>query len=1323
MRIKSLLNLALFSAIGMTAQAQIFSEDFSAAQTKAETDLGWYEYINTLNNDTRDLIEGACVFVNDPAATGSGWQRAIKFRNLNLVEGRVYKVSFNLWGDQTYGEQNTPTNARVGLLMGEENKDIAIMTKSGVEDQQYYSFLPAQDKTKKFTYMFYYASKALQLEKYNARTNKTGEIDPDKYFISFNIYNPGTFSLDNVVFEEAGTPQTINPVKSVKYGGGVTVVDFLWATNLIAKAEADPRGIVELPNDCITLKVNGEETDVVAVEGHKDGKLYIFRYVDTEAAEPETVTSLSVSFTNPEENGIAWDVDAEGAIANFENAAAEYDEELEFNPIVPWINAAAEVVESNPIDGSFALGQDIKEFTVKFDKNVDINWYYEAEDGTYPDGAPKAYLIDTNGEKEELTLKTEGLEPGEGGYAPTNTITYVRTKTGDLKKGQYSVSIKGIWNEAGMNTTDVLLTFEVGKPTPSKTVYTDYLDCTTAGVEYSIPAGWKLTLTKDGVTTEHNGGSGSRGFAYSNSNVAGGVYLRDWDGAPLLTYGEKEGSALTIEAGDYEIRPYSIGWKKTGSFKVALKKAGEQGEVIWSQNINVTTIDPNGSKTGNFQIDAYKVTIPETGNYVYTVELGNGSNETIAGGFKLYKYTVTEGDKLETEDLIKDNFSGVQGNYSPAAGSGWRIHRGDKIRGTGQFLSWGSTDPSGEGGPRIFDLAYKNMEGKGMYLDGESSKLTFGEFKTYEDDDLNEHDEKTLNLKAAKYQISFYSALWKAEGVKLYFNIYNQDEGITGTPVLSKEYVINTKSSGGQAGDNSVEGMKTQFFWNCPAEGKYILEWHTNGEGFVGNIKFETTASLALQYMDMLDKALVPAIEEAEKANANDKYVGETRSSLNNAITEYTNPDYHTADEYNKAMDNLAALVKKSETRRANIDAYPTSLQGVIDGLNAAKGTKFEGLKEFPIVEAAYTKYNGVDCVPMNDEDLQAAVDEMGANGQLLKNMVEYCVPKLLTKQMTELANAIVALDPPVTEAKAIEGDLAACEYVLAVADAISDDQELVSNLKTVYAAKVYDMIANEQNPFETYDADLQETFVDEAKANVSFLIQNADFYSTAKSDGKGNCPATVDDFPGWTLEVISGSIASIWTTTWGGKWPTDVKPYEDCAVNSPWGTHEYDAHQLVGKLPVLKYNVSFVGGRDGSEGDLPYIYCGEAKADITATSRDNKEATVITDVTPAVEDNYGSLTIGAHMISNATHAGFDTARLTYAGTVDTFNYAEAAEALAPFVTSIEEEANAAIEGEPVSVEYINVNGVKLTQPAAAGVTIKVAKYANGKKVVSAIVK
>ena len=61
-----LLSLGMFfSASFAWAQApQVMFEGFDSEQTKGETEVGWYEFINNLEGDERNVEDGAMHFYN-----------------------------------------------------------------------------------------------------------------------------------------------------------------------------------------------------------------------------------------------------------------------------------------------------------------------------------------------------------------------------------------------------------------------------------------------------------------------------------------------------------------------------------------------------------------------------------------------------------------------------------------------------------------------------------------------------------------------------------------------------------------------------------------------------------------------------------------------------------------------------------------------------------------------------------------------------------------------------------------------------------------------------------------------------------------------------------------------------------------------------------------------------------------------------------------------------------------------------------------------------------------------------------------------------------
>ena len=1298
MKFKNLLSLGAMLSCGLVAQAQVpvFHESFEAAQTKQPTDVGYYEEINKEENDEWSIVPDGAVgncfnFFNsiDVLNPDKSWRRAVKFRNLPLEAGKSYRLSFRFKGSNTYSNGETDVKARmkVGLMQGVENADISVL---GAGDKDQYRFVSYfnPNEYEKYNLMYYFADKANQDAKYDKSCSgkeEYNEANKDKYFATFNVFNPGDYCLDEVELVEAN-------IAGIIYNGDVIRVDLGYATN--AKTLAGTKGYYLLPNDCVTVTVGGSEVVVESVEARSDGYLYIF--LKKAAGEGE----VEVSFTNPAEGGLQYaEGEAiQGGVLTF-TEKAEYDEKFnDEGNISSWLYGEAQCVATTPLDGSFGL-EGISEVTFTFDKEVCSGKNDVVNHG------PVAKLSDGT----VLKLK-------EGTPEFTNTLTFV-SENGNFTKGSYAVTLSDVVTSKGTpNIQNEMLTFEVGKVQVSETIFTpveggDYK--TQLETDGGIPTDWTLTLQKEGEDPqEHTGGSGARGFLYSNSNVQSAFYLRDWDGKAVAT------RKFNLPAGEVEIRTFTAGWGTTGSFKFSILDAN--GEEVKSEVVSVSTqLEKN--KQGDFQKNGIRVNTAG-GEYTFKVELANGSNELLFGGFELYNVTVTEGDKDQSEVIAKGDFSSAGNDKAPAHGTGWKIYRDNgNMRDPGANCNWGGDDWTGGGGPRVKTMGNKGMNGAAIYL-ANNAYATYGEY-LYQTDHGGPLDgnleEKTLDLKNAKYQVTYHIIAWKNTGslCSIQLDVYNQEDGITGTPVYTRKDEV--MEDCGSAGNASVDAKKIQFLWNAPKAGKYILKFTAGGECCVGNVTVETTSSLAVTYATLMNKNLEPAKEELETAKSNDKYAGSTRDALESMVAAYTNPDFHTVAEYTDAFEKLDAMVKKSAKRRGNIDKYPTCLESIIQGLNDAKGTKFEALEQYPVVEQAYNDYKDVYYVALDDDALQAAVDLMGNKGALISNMVKNCVP-LITKQITDLSAAIVSLDPEMNNHP----------VVLACGNVISDDQALVKQLKTLYAAKLYKKIADDGYEFKVFDEDMAE-YVEET-IDASFLIQNPNFYNTTIIPaGKENAEAQTTDFPGWNITVESGQIQSLWSTNWGQKGATETQPYYDCAVCSPWGTGKYTVEQLVNNIPVAKYNASIVVASDKvNDDELPnhiaFVdseekqWLGTTNEDGSTTwNRDSKDPVVFENITPAIEGHYASLTIGAKL-TNACFGKVDNATLTMVGKADGFDYAAAAKVLGDEVAAGIKNAEVAPEGNPVSVVFYDLNGRQISAPN--GVAIKVEKWANGYTKISKVV-
>lgn len=1296
MKFKNLLSLGAMLSCGLVAQAQVpvFHESFEAAQTKQPTDVGYYEEINKEEGDQWSIAAGGAIgncfnFFNSTEVLNpdKSWRRAVKFRNLPLEAGKSYRLSFRFKGSNTYsnGETEVKAKMRVGLMQGVENADISIL---GAGDKDQYRevsyFNPNEYET--YNLMYYFADKAKQDAEYDkqcADKEVYAEANKDKYFATFNVFNPGDYCLDEVELVEAN-------IAGIIYNGDVIRVDLGYATN--AKTLAGTKGYYLLPNDCVTVTVGGSEVVVESVEARSDGYLYIF--LEKAAGKGE----VEVSFRNPAEGGLQY---AEGEaitgnVLDFTEKAELKDTFNKDGEISSWLYGEAQCVATTPLDGSFGL-EGVSEVTFTFDKEV-CSGKNDSNDG------PVATLSDGT----VLKLK-------EGTPEYTKSLTFV-CKNGALAKGSYTVTLENVVTAQGTESQNAMLTFEVGKVQVSETILTlieggDYK--TQLEADGGIPTDWTLTLQKEGEDPqEHTGGSGARGFLYSNSNVQSAFYLRDWDGKAVAT------RKFNLPAGEVEIRTFTAGWNTTGSFKFSILDAN--GEEVKSEVVNVSTqLEKN--KQGDFQKNGIRVNTAG-GEYTFKVELANGSNELLFGGFELYKVTVTEGEKDESEVIAQGSFASVNNDYTPDHGTGWKIYRPDgRMRTPGANCNWGGNCWTGGGGPRVKKMGNKGMDGAAIYL-GKDAYATYGEYEVQTDENGNlEGDlpEKTLDLNKAKYQLTYHIIGWKNPGANYFIqlDIYNMEDGITGTPVYTRKDV--TTKACGSGGDATSDANKIQFLWNAPRQGKYILKFTAGGDGegeaCVGNVSVETTSSLAVTYATLMNKNLEPAIEELKLAMANDDYRGDTRDKLDQIIKDNTAPDYHTVADYTKAFAEIETVTKQMATRRANIDKYPQALAAVEKGLNDATGTKYETLDQFPIVQKAYNDYKDADYIAMDDETLQKAVAEMGDNGTLLSNMVATCVP-LITKQITDLAAAIVALDE----------DMSGHPAVLASGNAITDDQALVKQLKTLYAAKLYKKIADDGYEFKVFDEDMGEYL--EETIDASFLIQNPNFYNTTVIPaGKENAEAQTTDFPGWNITVESSRIQSLWSTNWGQKGATETQPYYDCAVCSPWGTGKYTVEQLVNNIPVANYTASIVVASDKLDDDnLPECYAvvgGEQKifaADKDGKySRDNNTPIEFENVVPTIDGNYGSISIGAKM-SNACFGKVDNATLKMVGKAEGFDYAAAAKVLGEEVAAGIKNAEVAPEGDPVSVVFYDLNGRQISAPN--GVAIKVEKWANGYTKISKVV-
>lgn len=1277
-------------AFTANAQTPVFHEGFNAEQTKAKTELGWYEFINSQAGDKRVIVAdepfdgaGCLQIINDPSTTceGQGWQRAIKFRNLPLESGKIYQIDFAFKGSNRYnknGEEVDPADEannprcemRVGLMQGYENSDISILGAKGEDQTKSQSYFnPAEYE--QYSYKFYFASKENQDAQYQAQGKDIQYIND--YFVTMNIINPGTFYLDEFTLTEINSA-----VDAITYGGEGTIrVKYMFDTTISALAKAQANGRVILDPSCAKVTIAGEAKDIQAVELHKDGYLYVF--LNDEAWDEAIESEILVSFTNPEDI-VNFAGDAKDAkLFAFENVkAANYDAELA--DIYSFLWQEPVLVSSNPAINSFCLDENISEFTLTFDHKIYTG------DNDFQD--PPVAVLSTG---EVLAIK-------EGQPEISESITFVRTGTAPLTKGMYSLSVSLITSEIGITMgEDVVVPFETGKIKMAQTIYTKLEDiCIVNNAEANyIPEGWKV-ITAGGERTPEESPYTSGGRTFVINGIAG-LYFTANGGEGIVTL-----PAVTIPAGNIELRAILGSWKNN-AVNITVDVLDEAGNVVITKTDNTTAIGVEGHKNaGDFAmncLEGFTLRLENAAPATYNVRITlhtDGDNGVFLRGLDVYSYEETPGDKFEPEVVFEGKFTGAN---MPAADSGWLFYENNN-----------QLEP-GSGRNGTSGMLERNFHAK-MPTAAFFRECGANSEAAYRIEYGNGNGVEGLEIPEGGYELTYYAGTWNDQGgndngtSKVFMQIINYE---TGEIAFTSEHVNIANFKNG--GDCSGQADKVTETFNCKGGKFYIKAWGTTNTVW-GALSIVKPGSQAAKWY----AAMADAVEEAEaeaEASADGKYDGATKTALLAAIEKGKDPSaMHTVEEFEAAIAALNALKDKMAARRKNVDAFEGNRTTLAGAIESATGTKYEGLDVYPKAVACYDTYKEVNSLDLDDETLASAVADMGNMGQLINNMMNTCV-NLLTAQEVELANMIVDLDAAAADN----------EFVVAAKESIKDDQELVTVLKKMYSLKLYQKIAAGENVFEEYDVDAEVSTPIERAAGA--MIQNRNFYCTAiVPDKEQTAVAKVTDYPGWTIEVFAGDIRPVFNTGWGedGNAPRANKPIADAAVRANWGTNNYDVHQLVENMPVATYRVSLVVGKDGDQATESYAYIGEGENQLKSvylgTDRATGEAQVFENYVPEINGPLGQMLIGGYINITQSFGSIDKADLTMVAKAEGFDYAAAAAALEKDIADAIQTA-VVPEGEPVRVEYYTLGGAKVATPAVGTVVIKAALYKNGAMKVS----
>lgn len=1317
MKAKRLLGLGMMLACGLGLQAQtsIFHEGFDAEQTKQPTDVAWYEFINQKDGDSFSIISsdayagGGCLnFFND-LVEGNWWERAVKFRNLPLQEGKSYRLTWRFKGSNTWNIDGTTENKSkmsVALMQGGEDADISLLDAQGNEFRYEVSYFNP-DNYEKYTKMFYFASAQLQKDTY---AEKYPDREPlaDTFFATFNVFNPGDYYLDEVDLHES-------PIAGVYFSGDVIKVDFGYATNIASLAQASPIGIVQMPKDCAAVKLNGADAEIDCIELHKDGYLYVFltEFIETEDAQVE------VAFKNPEDASYqvqySGTLAPEGAAFDFAGEVGEFQSGLE--EVYSWAYTEPTMVSVTPIDGSFGLDETLSEVTFTFDKPVLT---------TNVDGMPLSCVVNGN---ENMELVTEAGDEG------STTLTFRRAGGQTFTKGAYTVVLSGIVSDKYTEAPGTFsVNFETGKIQIAEEIITpvgryDFSE----DAANTIPVGWTVNNEGEIRPGGSSQGSGPRLFTFADGgDVKNALYLRcklDAAGVSTGGYALKD-EAVTLPAGDLRIQFLGFCWKGS-ALKVRGEILDESGEnVVASQE---GTFDYNVDGNTGKPATCDKVTVafnnPAEGNYRLRLTLlptGTNWMEVVFGGVVVNTYTKTDGESTEAEVILDDKtYGGVnavdaEDNHAPKAGSGWALYQESAKRTPGADFNYNGT--------RIFKLGAQNL-GCAYYTNGSwpDNYVIYGEGS---DDDT----EPTLHLTSGRYQFTYYAANWKENGANagkdhiVYFELASKESG---TVIYDRnDKIVGCDLNGSR--DASIPAQMVQFIVNIAAEGDYTMKLGGTMEQMIGNYKVEKLGSQTAYYIGQIIQYRTLA-EDEYKASEDAMYDGTAKTALKAVIEKYADPTFlHTPAEVAAAVAELQDATKAMSTRREYVSRYETAKQAAADLLAEVgeteehAATKYAQLEAFSALENTFQQYYDVTAQDLENDELVASTTALENNTTWLKNMKDKCVA-LLTKQIVDAAAALVALDP------SMESD----EQVLAAGNALTDDQDIASLLKLRLTKAIYEQCAN-GDPFSVLDESIMEVITD--SINVSSYIQNANLYTTETSATRNlTDPANL---PGWTIDQISGTPMLGWS--WEAWSASELSPITDAILVCGWST-EWDLYQTVTSLPVGKYRYVSgtqdrgfndnsdakkaaladrkhytVTGNDGEGEIFSYIWwqVGEQRDSVGYDITNQGQWYAYTNChsrkfdIPAMGDTQmGEVTIGSHAIEFQSLGSADNFQLYMVGKDPSFDYAAAAKKIGEDITGVESTVQVP-EGEPVSVRYYDLTGKMVAQPS--GITVKVATYKNG---------
>ncbi len=622
--------------------------------------------------------------------------------------------------------------------------------------------------------------------------------------------------------------------------------------------------------------------------------------------------------------------------------------------------------------------------------------------------------------------------------------------------------------------------------------------------------------------------------------------------------------------------------------------------------------------------------------------------------------------------------------------------------------------------------------------------------------------EEAIELSEGTHKLAFTWAQWKAGATMGEVTIFKvTDEGEEGDIVWQNEaaYTGAVDVNGGKPVVAGAQDIAINF--NVDEAGRYGVRFKGTGEWLIANINIEYVPNIAgIDSKTKLYKSYLAALTKYEDNCDTERYNDKDMEVLYNLVQKYEDFSKWSTDLGMTAPSQYEAAAKELDDAVAGLNEFITLIDQydalrVEDGtiaqvLDNTAETKVAKMECWNVLKSSYEKYK--DQTLTDKDQLREAVSLLQNNlidvrrwsGEVVKADGTKEDPwaicgdmglKALTKRIDIAYSTIEAMAPEYTEADA--------DVMTRAAEALTDDDVLVSELKKIATKTYYKAMTNAETAkdfFSEKTIEDEEGEIIETTSGIydfSFFLKNPFIYTITDNSGAnpGNSlqateigteeePATAyagAACPGWTVTDGTGDWSTGWSNYKGLNMPVET-------MFSNWGG-SYTVSQSIEDLPaglyVLKTGTS---ERDTFQDDTYFFWQTSADDDIVTMcvpktgqnwstgniSSARRDAIFDADGMEVTEEDEepaadadpieildGKLTMGAHAGANS-HIFINNFQIFLVGGSSTYDYNKG------YTDGISTTSN-----KLQSVAVFDMNGRQIVR-AAKGVNIVKRTYSDG---------